>query len=97
MFTYKVISTNATYQIIEAEYFSITSDGFGANDAYFYVTKTVKERELRSLSAAPAVTQEILVGYAHNPQVVQLADNFVYQPPGNNGLTTPLTYPPGVR
>lgn len=90
MFTYKVVFPDSSYKIIEAEYFTVTSDGFGANDAYFYVTKTVKERELRSRSADPAVTQKILVGYVHNPQVVQLADNFVYQPPDNNAQTEAL-------
>lgn len=97
MYTYKVIAPNSTYQIIEADYFSVTYDGKEFMNAFFYVTKTLKERELLSRSATPAVTQEILVGYAHNPQIVQLADNFVYQPPGSKTPTDPLDTNPWAR
>jgi hypothetical protein len=87
MFTYKVVLPNSSFEIIEAEYFSMTFDGHAGMNAYFYVRKPMQE----------GLYEEILVGYANNPRTVSFTDKFVYQPSGNNATTDPLDKNPWAR
>lgn len=96
MFTYKVVLPNSSFEIIEAEYFSMTFDGHAGMNAYFYVT--VREPvDDYGVSAHHEITREILVGYANNPRTISYTDKFVYQPSGNNANTDPLDKNPWAR
>jgi hypothetical protein len=62
MTTYKIVRYDNYAETIEAEYFKMTSDGFGGLDAYFYVTEAHAE--------VPNVISERLIGFIHRPKVV---------------------------
>jgi hypothetical protein len=97
MFTYKVVMANSTYEVIEADYFSMTFDGHAGMNAYFYVRKPIQQDMSRVRISDPEIYEEVLVGYANNPRTVSYTDKFVYQPSGNNATTDPIDKNPWAR
>jgi hypothetical protein len=97
MFTYKVVMANSAYEVIKADYFSMTYDGQSCMNAYFYIRKPLEEDMSRVHISDPMVWQDVLVGYASNPRTVSFTDKFVYQPSGNNATTDPIDSNPWAR
>lgn len=64
MRTFKVIRPENTYEIIEADYFTVVHRPDGVSYAEFYVNKVHQD-------FGGTVTEGILIGYARNPEFIE--------------------------
>lgn len=69
MKTYRVETSNVGHVEIKAEYFKMIYDGITGVDAHFFVQKLINPEII-----GPGVSQEVLVGYVKNPNVVETLD-----------------------
>jgi hypothetical protein len=76
MYIYRVEMPNNTYKVIEADFFTVTTEGDDQN-AYFYVVQKVQDgEELPQGVNAKA----ILIGFAKNPTFIQFDDTYMVKP-----------------